>query len=787
MVHQAVPGMRRHTIGSLGAFLGGLLLTSPCAAQIGPVATPPAATTPAADSPTDCQVLVPSSPLEYRQFDKIEITGSAIIAPESRQAQPIDVICRRRIDASGASSLSQLLNQWPGLLYRPDSNTLQSLSGTGPLPAAIHGRPEGTLVLLNGRRLPAFGLQGLSDQRAVVDLDLLPLSAVDHVHVMSNGASARYGADATAGVVNIVTRPVTAGTSLRVQGRSQGGTLANLSWGNGRSQLEGLRLQAHLEAEQQDSLAVSERPAAVAPGRLPLPGDASLQPALRRHLAYLEGQWAFSSDWDAFAQVLYGHTHLRSQSDLLFMPVTPVAHSWVPGPPWVQSGVSPDPSLPQHLQTRAYQQVTGGLRGRWQQWELSGSVSGGQHAVQRQQFLSAPSNAAQGEIDQGVSRLSTLDLLGSRTLGELQGQAIELGLGLNWREEALLYRPRLARLNAFDAQRQLWAVHGELMVPTSATQQLTLALRGDHYSDMGAVHTGKLAWRWQALPNLMWRASGGQGFRAPALGQRSTLQAPGLEVRDPLEGQRVAVLLRGNPALTPERTRDLSMGLRFDLTPRWTLGADLWQVRARETFGLPPAWWVLQNLQARAQALQTDALGQPQLVLTQQSLGRARSAGLDYEVQWRQPTAIGLLRLEFKGTAYLRSQREDRSSGTLVSDLGRRSAASGTVMPRHQLMLGGQLDREGWHGSFRLYYRHGHEEPAAAPDVTSLQVPAHWTLDLVQHWDLSRAWQLSLSVHNVFNRIPWVPQESDGRVAPLHPQDPSLMGRQLRLQAQYRF
>jgi len=778
MDHTVDNGAGRYTARWVGVWLGGLLLASPCAAQI-------TSSAPATEATTDCQVLVPSSPLEYRQFDKIEITGSSIIAAESRGAQPIDVICRRRIDASGASSLSQLLHEWPGLLYRPESHTVQGLGGAGPLPASIHGRAEGTLVLLNGRRLPAFGLQGLSDQRAVVDLDLLPLSAVDHVHVMSDGASARYGADATAGVVNIVTRPVTNGASVRVQSRSQGGALANLSWGSGRTRLDGLRWQAHLEAQAQDGLTVGQRPAARMPGREPPPAGVSLQPAQRRHQAYLEGQWAFSADWDAFAQLLHGHTHLRSQTDLLFMPVMPVV-AW-PGGPRVDSAPETGLALATHTQTRAYQQLTGGLRGRWAQWELTGSVSGGQHAVQRWQSLPAPATMPEGEIDEGVSRLQTLDLLGSRTLGEWQGQPVELGLGLNWREEGLRYRPRLGGLQDFEVRRQIRAAHGELRLPVSERQQLTLALRQDHYSDMGAVRTGKLAWRWQALPTLMTRASVGQGFRAPALGQRSALQAPGLDVQDPLAGQRVAVLLRGNPDLTPERTRDLSLGLRLEPARSWTVGADIWQVRARQTFGLPPALWVLQDPQARAQSLQTDALGQPQLVLMQQSLGRAHTAGIDYELQWRQPTPLGLLRLEFKGTSYLRSRREDLQAGTLVSDLGVRSPVSGTVMPRHQLMLGGQLDRDGWHGSVRLYYRHGHEDPATMAGLASVKVPAHWTLDVVQHWDLSRAWQLSLSVHNLLDRVAWVPLDSTGRLIPQHPQDTHALGRQVRLQAHYRF
>ena len=68
-----------------------------------------------------------------------------------------------------------------------------------------------------------------------------------------------------------------------------------------------------------------------------------------------------------------------------------------------------------------------------------------------------------------------------------------------------------------------------------------------------------------------------------------------------------------------------------------------------------------------------------------------------------------------------------------------------------------------------------------------MKVPAHWTLDVVQHWDLSRAWQLSLSVHNLLDCVAWVPLDSTGRLIPQHPQDTHALGRQVRLQAHYRF
>lgn len=733
-----------------------------------------------------CEVLVTEPARPYRQFGKIELTGSSIIATESRQNEPVDVLCRRRIDASGASSLPQLLSQWPGLMYRAETASLQALGGMGPWTAAIHGQAEGTLVLLNGRRLPSFGLQGLVGERALVDLDMLPLSAIEHIDVMPNGASARYGSDATAGVVNLITRPTLAGTSLRVQGRSQGGQLANLAWGNDHGSQTGLRLQAHLEAERQDGLRLWQQPDALAPGLPPASASASLQPALERQLLYLQGQWALSPTLEAFAQLLQGQTRLESLIDGLFTFSPADDPLRLQGPTWLRSSLPNAPGSRQHQQ-RAYRQWTSGLRGPWQSWDLVGSISSAEHRVERAQYTTFTESAPSGVLDQGTTRLNTLDVLGSRTLGEREGQAISLGLGLNWREEVFAYRPWLGSLSPLDAQRQVSALHGELQVPLTAAHQASLAWRHDHYSDMGGVGTHKLAWRWQASPAVMLRASTGQGFRAPTLSQRSALQTGGVAVPDPRGGSHVHVLLQGNPALGPERTRDVSVGLRLDPAREWTFGADLWRVQARETFGLLPSQWVLGDPVLRAQYLRTGADGQSMLVLPYQALGQADRAGIDYEVQWRRPSELGLVRLEFKGTTYLRSRRDIPGGTATVSDLGMRSMASGTVMPRHQLMLGAQLDRDKWHGSVRLYYRHGYKEIWPGQADATVQVPAHWTLDVVQRWEWSRALQLSASVHNLFNRIAWAQLDGDGRLALRHPQDMAVQGRQLRLQAEYRF
>jgi len=73
--------------------------------------------------------------------------------------------------------------------------------------------PKRTLLLLNGHRLPNGGLGGDDS----VDLGMIPLSLIDRIEVQTSGASAVYGADAVAGVVNFVTRRDFRGTELALR------------------------------------------------------------------------------------------------------------------------------------------------------------------------------------------------------------------------------------------------------------------------------------------------------------------------------------------------------------------------------------------------------------------------------------------------------------------------------------------------------------------------------------------------------------------------------------------
>jgi iron complex outermembrane receptor protein len=141
------------------------------------------------------------------QIEEIIVTGSRLLRHGVEASMPVTVLSRRDIERGGADSIGKVLQALPAItgsqLNTNVNGNLEFLkngrSGDGSVRTALRG---GSLVLLNGRRFPNGGLGADSS----VDLNMLPVSWIDHVEVLSGGASAVYGADAVGGVINIVTR-----------------------------------------------------------------------------------------------------------------------------------------------------------------------------------------------------------------------------------------------------------------------------------------------------------------------------------------------------------------------------------------------------------------------------------------------------------------------------------------------------------------------------------------------------------------------------------------------------
>lgn len=208
---------------------------------------------------------------EFRQFERVEITGSSIIRKEQTQALPVLVITRQDLLRRGHNNLPDAVQSLTHVFNGRDLSQLGSTAG-GYANAALHGMPTGTLVLLNGKRLAPFGIQPNSGQENNgVDLDFLPLASIDRIELLTDGASSLYGTDAIAGVINIITRTEVKGLEVAVDYiRPEGGAakshLASMTWGLGRLINDGYSFRVTAELSKTDELSVTDRPAA-GPGR----------------------------------------------------------------------------------------------------------------------------------------------------------------------------------------------------------------------------------------------------------------------------------------------------------------------------------------------------------------------------------------------------------------------------------------------------------------------------------------------------------------------------------------
>ena len=200
----------------------------------------------------------------FRQPLGVEVTGTAILNPSSKNALPVQVLERKDIERLGVHTAVALLQRLSVMVNSGDLGL--SMLRPGPETAAIHGYEAGTLVLLNGRRLGIYPMQMVSANAdlMVPDLGKVPLRAIERVEILTDGASTRYGSDAIAGVLNIITRKPFDGWEVGAavqQPQGAGGTerSGGLSWGRGGKKGDTWGVQWHLSWRQRDAVVASQR------------------------------------------------------------------------------------------------------------------------------------------------------------------------------------------------------------------------------------------------------------------------------------------------------------------------------------------------------------------------------------------------------------------------------------------------------------------------------------------------------------------------------------------------
>ena len=136
---------------------------------------------------------------------RVEVTGSNIKRIDAETVAPVEIITREQIQRTGQPTVADVLRNLPANTGSFGENFTNSFA---PGAAGISLRGLGqktTLVLVNGRRVTGYGFaQNLQD--SFVDLNAIPSSAVERIEILKDGASAIYGSDAIAGVVNIILR-----------------------------------------------------------------------------------------------------------------------------------------------------------------------------------------------------------------------------------------------------------------------------------------------------------------------------------------------------------------------------------------------------------------------------------------------------------------------------------------------------------------------------------------------------------------------------------------------------
>jgi iron complex outermembrane receptor protein len=146
---------------------------------------------------------------EPTELESVAVTGSRIRHDTYSSSQPVDVIVPESATVQGIGSVSDMLQASTVASGSPQvtsalSSAFVQAGGVGAETLSLRGLGANrTLVLLNGRRAGPAGVRG---EVSAFDFNVLPLSVIERVEILKDGASSIYGSDAVAGVVNVITR-----------------------------------------------------------------------------------------------------------------------------------------------------------------------------------------------------------------------------------------------------------------------------------------------------------------------------------------------------------------------------------------------------------------------------------------------------------------------------------------------------------------------------------------------------------------------------------------------------
>ncbi len=574
-----------------------------------------------------------------KQLQQVVVTGTrASNRTVAESLSPIDVLTPADLTASGgtdlASALSSLL---PSLDFpRPAIN-----DGNDAIrPATLRGlSPDDVLVLVDGKRYHTTSLVNYNPSvgrgSAPVDLNSIPISAIDHIEVLRDGAAAQYGSDAIAGVINVVLKhgsrggnnsiSVTGGIMDRGDGAQngiQGSVGIPLGGTDGGGNSPGW---ARLAWNYQDTMATNraantDKSTALAPNQSVIPYERYGDPAVVTRQALINFGYNLTPDVEFYGYFNIGRRDVTSNGYYRR---------------WFQTRnvpeVYPNGFLPQIVNhSNDYAGVLG-LKGKtagnWH-WDLSGDYGENilvfdiQNTINTNLYYStghSPTYFHAGTFrnKQGVVNL---DLNKEYDWGFLPNP-VTVAFGGEYRKERYVIGagepdsyflnpntvvpgsvtpsnpagtpypggsqvfPGLTPQVAGSFDRHSEAGYVDLETDLSDKLSAGVAARVEHYSDAGSTRSGKLSARYQLTDTFALRGTISNGFRAPSLAQQNyesvvTLPQAGqlIQVGTFRTSDPVAISLGAKP-LKPEKSTNYGFGAVWQPTNNFNATLDVYQIR----------------------------------------------------------------------------------------------------------------------------------------------------------------------------------------------------------------
>lgn len=748
------------------------------------------------------------APARVKNLGPVVVTGTrAGNRTESSSLTPIDVISADVLKQTGTIDLTQALERAIPSLNFPFAPASDTFAFQRPF--ELRGlSPDQVLVLVDGKRwhpgalVLSLGQIGQGSQG--IDLNTIPLSAIDHIEVLRDGASAQYGSDALSGVVNIILKKGAEGGDVQLSG-------GQFSAGDGR-QWQGaanfgvplggesgwLRITAENSNQSPSNRAgVDRRPGLAQLGVKFHFGTVSFK---NKNL-FLNTQYDISPGAQLYA---FGHWGRRIGEPRGFYRYG--SNTPYPNNPLIGL-VYPDGFLPREHGDSTDTSLVVGLRGNWNgwRWDVSGNYGGNRVSYSTRNtvnyamlndFGSSPTSFHDGIL---TARQQTFDIDISRdvSFGWLP-DPLTLSFGTQWLRqsydvEAGDFGSYYVGTSGVRGGAQGFAGWGPqdaisvarhdvaeyLQLEGNLTERFgfSAAVRHEDYSDFGATTSAALSGRFDFTDSFAVRGSASTGFRAPGLGQQhysETTSAsfgvgnslglpPGIYLRGLVPVDNPLARLLGSEPLKAEKSRNFTAGVVWNPGNDLNLSFDAYQITVTNRIALSSSI----SLSTPAVISYLAANGITNLQYSGLSYftnaGTVRTQGADVVASYRSDLGDRGNLLSTLSYGYHKNKVTDVKPNPAVLDsLGvifrrlNRSAIKGLLAdtaPRSKLILDETYNIGPWafNGTLTRYGRITSYGSTSYLDDTVY--PHKWLLDLAVSYSRDR-WTFTVGGDNVLDTYP---------------------------------